>query len=344
MSDQKLIRVLQGNKESPPPIWFMRQAGRYLPEYRALRQKAGSFLKLCYSPELAAEVTLQPITRFDFDAAILFADILLIPRALGWGLEFVEGEGPRLPSFKGGEDLSRLKTGFEAGLDELEPIYETVDRVRGGLGSEKALIGFAGAPWTVATYMITGGVARDPSEARALLYEDRASVEGLLDLLADATILYLSRQVDAGCDALQLFESWASGLPDAAYETLCIKPVRKIVSAMKQKYPDIPITGFPRGAGARLQSYADATGVDAVGLDTSVPLSWVRENFSKQQAVQGNLDPLALVAGGESLAVGISEIKEAFSDRPFIFNLGHGILQTTPPEHVGEAINLIRSA
>ncbi|NQV81217.1 MAG: uroporphyrinogen decarboxylase [Alphaproteobacteria bacterium] len=324
-----------------PPIWLMRQAGRYLPEYRALRAKAGSFLDLCYSPARAAEVTMQPIRRFGFDAAIIFADILLIPQALGQDLRFAEGEGPILAPIRDAKALSALT--MEGLHKRLEPIYETVSRVHGSLDDQTALIGFAGAPWTVATYMVEGGGSRNFENIKVWAYRDPAGFGALIDLIVEATIAYLSRQIDAGAEAVQLFDTWAGVLPETAFARWCIEPTQRIVAALRAAYPTIPVIGFPRGAGVSLQDYAARTGVQGVGLDSAVPLSWARQAVQSQCTVQGNLDPLMVVAGGTAMTNEARRIVSAFKDGPFVFNLGHGILPQTPPEHVAALVAAVRA-
>ena len=341
MSDPSLLRVLRGESLSPPPIWLMRQAGRYLPEYRALRAQAGDFLTLCYTPAFAAEVTLQPIRRFGFDAAIVFADILLVPHALGVGLRFAEGEGPKLDPIRDTTGLARLTDSVRA-ADKLAPVYETLSLVRAKLPRDVALIGFAGAPWTVATYVAEGGGSTDQAAAKLWAYRDPLGFEKLIDVLTEATIVYLERQIEAGADVLQIFESWASGLSEPMFERLCMRPTARIVSALKVRHPSVPIIGFPRGSGVLAVRYAAETGVDAIGLDTAQPIGWMRGQLARPMAMQGNLDPLALVAGGEALASGVRGILAAAAGTPFVFNLGHGIVPQTDPAHVQTLIDLVR--
>lgn len=319
----------------------MRQAGRYLPEYRAVRANAGDFLTMCYTPELAAEVTLQPIRRYALDAAIVFADILLIPHALGVSLRFAEGEGPKLDPIRDAAGLARL-TDASSAAAKLTPIYETLSLVRAKLPPQVALIGFAGAPWTVATYIVEGGGSSDQAAAKLWAYRDPAGFAQLIDVLTDATILYLENQIEAGADALQIFESWASGLPEPMFERLCIRPAARIVAAVKARHPHIPIIGFPRGSGVLAVRYAAETGIDAMSLDPSQPIGWMRAQLKRPIALQGNLDPLALVAGGEALAAGVREILTAAKGSPFVFNLGHGIIPQTDPEHVQTLVDLVR--
>lgn len=333
-----LLDVLGGRTLDPPPVWLMRQAGRYLPEYRAVRAKAGSFLDLCYNPELAAEVTLQPVRRFGFDAAILFADILLVPHALGVDVRFEEGEGPCLSPVSQKSALDGLR------FDErrLAAVYETVRRVKQELPPKVALIGFAGASWTVATYMIAGRGTADQAHAKLLAYRDPDLVDALIDRLVHATANYLSAQVDAGAEVLQLFDTWAGGLAKPLFDRLVIAPTRRLVTEVKVRHPDVPIIGFPRGIGLRLPAYVENTGVDAVGIATGDDLRQLRA-LMPRVCVQGGLDPLALVAGGEALRTGVAGLLAAAKGHPYIFNLGHGILPETPPEHVAELVKLVRA-
>lgn len=335
----KLLRVLNGETEPVPPLWLMRQAGRYLPEYRELRAKADNFLHLCYTPEWAAEITLQPIRRFDFDAAILFADILIVPDALGQDVRFDEGSGPRLEAMTPGDLLAQLKpenTGEKFGL-----ICETVSKVRQALSPEKTLIGFCGAPWTVATYMIAGHGTPDQAPARTTAYRDRGNFERLLDFLAEISMHYLAVQIQAGVQAVQIFDSWAGVLPDEEFERWVIAPTAKMVRLLKERCPGIPVIGFPRGSGTMSERFIEKTGVDAIGCDTSMPLTQM-QTLGKSVAVQGNLDPLLLEAGGPLLESRIHEIRNALSGVPHIFNLGHGILKTTPVEHVERLVREVR--
>jgi uroporphyrinogen decarboxylase len=339
-SGRRLLRVLGGEPLSPPPIWLMRQAGRYLPEYRATRAQAGSFLELCYNPALATEVTLQPIRRFGFDAAILFSDILVVPDALGQSVSFREGEGPRLAPLQSPADFGRLRA--DATRSKFDRVFETVARLRQDLPRETTLIGFCGAPWTVATYMVAGRGTPDQADARLWAYRDRASFQALVDLLCDVSLDYLSGQVRAGAEVLQIFDSWAGSLPDAEFARWVVAPTKRLVTALKERHPGIPIIGFPRGAGLKLVSYVATTGVDGVSCDTAIPLALMRDELSTRATVQGNLDPLLLVIGGAALAARVPEILAALSSRRFIFNLGHGILPETPPENVTALIDLVR--
>lgn len=335
-----LLRTLKGEVPTRPPIWLMRQAGRYLPEYRALRAKAADFLDLCYRPEWAAEVTLQPIRRFLFDGAILFADILIVPDALGQKVVFEEGHGPRLDAASPTELLARLDAGKVQ--PKFASICETVERVRAALGPETTLIGFCGAPWTVATYMIAGHGTPDQKPARLAAYRDPENFARLLDLLADVSVDYLSGQIRAGAQTVQIFDSWASVLPDDQFQRWCIQPVVRMVAALRERHPDVPVIGFPRGAGgANAQGFLAATGVDAIGCDTAMPLADMRALAAKA-AVQGNLDPLLLVAGGPLLESRIRDIVRSLAGVPHVFNLGHGIVPETPIEHVARLVELVR--
>lgn len=341
-SDYLIFSPLRKQPSPVPPIWLMRQAGRYLPEYRELRAKAGSFLDLCYSPEFATEVTLQPIRRYGFDASILFSDILVVPHALGQHLEFVEGEGPRLDPITSGADLAKLDP--QKVDEKFSRVYEAVTSIRGALPSETALIGFCGAPWTVATYMIGGRGSVDQAQTRLFAYREPELFARLIDLLVDVSTEYLMGQVKAGVNLLQIFDSWAGNLPDHEFQKWCIDPTTRIVREIKSHHPDVPIIGFPRQAGPGYETYFKATGVDGISCDTSLPLSYMRDTLSPLGAVQGNLDPLLLVTGGEALDRRIDEILTAMSGKPFIFNLGHGIVPQTPPEHVAQLVDRIRAS
>lgn len=339
---RRFVEPLRGHAVSPPPIWLMRQAGRYLPEYRATRAEAGSFLKLCYNPALAAEVTLQPIRRYGFDASILFSDILVVPDALGQEVRFLEGEGPKLDPIREAAGLSRLNPAATAAKFAL--VHETVARLRQDLPKETALIGFCGAPWTVATYMVGGEGSSDQAEARSWAYRDPQAFGRLIDILVETSITYLSGQVEAGADVLQIFDSWAGSLPDGEFDTWVIAPTKRIVSALKAKHPDVPIIGFPRGATGLAAKFVAETGVDAISCDTAMPLATVRSlQETTGKAVQGNLDPLLLVAGGPALDRRIDEILVALGDKPFIFNLGHGIVPQTPPANVAQLVERVRA-
>lgn len=337
---RRFLDPFAGKALEPPPIWLMRQAGRYLPEYRATRDEAGSFLDLCYNPRLAAEVTLQPIRRYGFDAAILFADILIVPDALGQSVRFEVGEGPRLDPIADEKALALLKPAATA--EKFAIICETVTRLRQDLPKETALIGFCGAPWTVATYMVGGQGSPDQADARAWAYRDPDGFQKLIDILVETSIDYLSQQVKAGADAVQIFDSWAGSLPDNEFARWVIDPTRVMVEALKARHPGVPIIGFPRGAGASTAEFVTATGVDGVSCDTSMPLCAMRELAELDVVVQGNLDPLLLVSGGEALDRRVDEILAAMKGRRHIFNLGHGITPPTPPENVARLVQRVR--
>ena len=336
------LRVLAGDAVWPPPVWLMRQAGRYLPEYRAVRASTAGFVDLCLTPAKAAEVTLQPIRRFGFDAAILFSDILMLPYALGQGLTFVEGEGPMLPPIRDSAGLAALDPAqVEA---RIAPILETVGRVRESLGPETALIGFAGSPWTVASYMVEGQGSRDSAEVRGLAYRDPALFDALIAMVTDSTITYLARQIEAGADTVMLFDSWAGVLPPAQFRRYVIEPTRVIAAALRERFPATPIIGFPRLAGAMLAEYAAVTGVQAVGVDTAADPVQVARMVPSGTALQGNIDPLAVVAGGAAMNEAAQAVLDAWKGRPFIVNLGHGIVPHTPPGHVGALVQQLRDA
>jgi uroporphyrinogen decarboxylase len=336
-----LLRALQGETLAVPPVWLMRQAGRYLPEYRATRAKAGGFLDLCYTPELAAEVTLQPIRRFGFDAAILFADILLVPQALGADLWFETGEGPRLSTITTADDLLRLKPA-DAIHDRLAPIYQTVRILTRDLPPDTALIGFAGAPWTVATYMIAGRGTPDQAPAHALKDADRATFSALIDRITEATVLYLSEQVKAGAEAVKLFDSWAGSLKGRDFDDFALAPAKRIIAELKRLHPGLPVIAFPREAGPRAEGFARATGADCVALDTAVDPDWAAAHVQRDGCVQGNLDPALMVTGGQPLIDATRRIRDAFSGGPHIFNLGHGITPDADPENVTLLIETLR--
>jgi uroporphyrinogen decarboxylase len=334
----KLSCVLEGKRSDPPPIWLMRQAGRYLPEYRALRAGTGSFWNMCMTPELASEVTLQPVRRFGFDAAILFSDILVVPAALGVPVEFEDGVGPRLKPVFSPDVLISNKVAW---TEMLEPVYETLRQVRTQLPEETALLGFAGAPWTLATYLAAGQGGDNQRAAKLWGYRDAKSFDQLLDILVECVSFHLARQIEAGADAVQIFDSWASGLPDAQFRRWVIEPTKKIVARIRTIYPKARIIGFPRAATLEgYQRYADETDVDVVSLDTAVPMKWAAGALGK--ALQGNLDPVVLVAGGDALARAVDDILDATRDVPFVFNLGHGILPETPTEHVEQLMARVR--
>ncbi len=319
-------------------MWLMRQAGRYLPEYRALRADKGGFLDLVYDSEAATEVTLQPLRRFGLDAAILFSDILIVPHAMGMDLSFGVGEGPRLvPPLVDGK-----WEGLTPDLDRFAPIYETVRRVKAALSPDVTLIGFAGSPWTVATYMVAGSGSKDQGEARRLAYRDPAAFQALIDRIVGVTVDYLSGQIEAGAQTVQLFDSWAGSLAPSEFERWVVAPTAAIVGRLMVRHPDVPIIGFPKGAGAKLAAYAAETGIDAVGLDETVDPAWADAMLPPGMPVQGNIDPLALWAGGEALRASVARVRAAFDERPHILNLGHGILQDTPIAHVDELMALVR--
>jgi uroporphyrinogen decarboxylase len=336
------MRVLAGEAVWPPPIWLMRQAGRYLPEYREVRAKAGSFLDLCYTPALAAEVTLQPIRRFGFDAAIMFSDILVIPHALGQDVRFVENEGPRLEPVAQASDLGRLAEALP--LDRLAPVFETLARVRGALPSATTLLGFCGAPWTVASYMIAGKGTPDQAPARVTTYRDPDFMRMLIDRLVDASTAYLIAQIDAGAEAVQIFESFGAALPPALLGPLSLEPIARIIRGLKAARPQAKVIVFVRGGGSSLTRIVDALSADAVALDWSVDLAKAVAALPPELATQGNLDPLALIAGGEPLEQGVAAVLAAIRGRPHIFNLGHGILPETPVGHVEQMVAQVRGA
>ena len=336
-----LLRALAGERLPTPPIWMMRQAGRYLPEYRATRAQAGDFLSLCYNSDLAAEVTLQPIRRYGFDAAILFADILLLPQALGADLWFETGEGPRLSTITGMAGVLALKPA-DAIHDRLAPIYETVRILARELPRETALIGFAGAPWTVATYMIAGRGTPDQGPAHALKSTDRAAFQALIDRITEATILYLSEQVKAGAEVVKLFDSWAGSLKGQDFTDFAVKPAARIIAELKRLHPGLPVIAFPREAGQGYIGFANATGADCVAIDNSVTPEWAAEHVQKDGCVQGNLDPSHMVTGGQALVEATRRVVQAFSKGPHIFNLGHGITPDANPDNVALMIETIR--
>ena len=337
-----LLRALGGETLPVPPVWLMRQAGRYLPEYRATRAQAGDFLSLCYNSDLAAEVTLQPIRRFGFDAAILFADILLVPQALGADLWFETGEGPRLSTITNAADMAALKPAGDI-HDHLAPIYETVRILSQELPSETTLIGFAGAPWTVATYMIAGRGTPDQAPAHALKAEDRDTFDALMDRITDATIEYLLAQVDAGAEVIKIFDSWAGSLSGADFDTYAKAPAKRITQALKARYPDLPVIAFPREAGEKYLGFAKEVGADCIAIDTSVDPCWAAERLQPETCVQGNLDPRLMVEGGEALVSEARRIKETLSRGPHIFNLGHGITPDADPENVTILLETLRA-
>ncbi|MBY0336195.1 MAG: uroporphyrinogen decarboxylase [Acetobacteraceae bacterium] len=343
MSAKPLLRTLAGEAVWPPPVWLMRQAGRHLPEYRATRGEAGSFMDLCLNPELAAEVTVQPVRRYGMDAAILFSDILIVPWAMGQGLTFAEGEGPRLPPITDRAGLAKLDA--EGAAARAEPVMETVRRTRALLAKDHpgtALIGFSGSPWTVACYMVEGKGGGEFKHARRLAHGDPAFFGALLGKLEEATLAYLLAQAAAGAEALMLFDSWAGQLPPNAFRKWVIEPNRRLRAGIKAAYPDLPVIGFPRLAGPMLAEYARETGVQAVGMDTAMDPAWAAANLPAHVALQGNLDPEVLIAGGAALEAEARSILAALRGRPHIFNLGHGVEISTPPEHVVALLRVIR--
>jgi uroporphyrinogen decarboxylase len=333
-----LLSVLSGGNPGKVPIWLMRQAGRYLPEYRALRAAKGGFLELVFDTEAAAQVTLQPIRRFGFDGAILFSDILIVPHALGQELRFEAGDGPRLAPPLVDASLAALA----AVPARLEPIYRTVEKVKSQLPAETTFLGFAGSPWTVATYMVAGQGSRDQAEARRLAYADPQGFAVIVDAISAMTVDYLSGQIAAGADAVQLFDSWAGSLSPDQFERWVIGPTARIVADLKARHPETPIIGFPKGAGAKLAAYARETGVDALGLDETIDPDWAVRELPEKLPLQGNLDPLALLAGGAALEKAVGRILSSFHGRPHIFNLGHGIIKETPIAHVEQLLKLVR--
>ena len=341
-SNKNILRALAGETLKTPPIWVMRQAGRYLPEYRKLRAKAGNFLSLCYNSELAAEVTLQPIERFKLDAAIIFADILLIPQALGSELSFLEGDGPRLSRISNKNDILKLKPANSI-HEHLVPIYNTVSLVAEQLSPKVALIGFAGAPWTVATYMIAGKGTKDQGPAHKFLKEDKDSFEMLINLLTEATILYLSKQIDAGAEVIKIFDSWAGSLKGEDFVNYAIIPIKKIITALNKLHPDVPIIAFPREAGLKYIDFANETGANCIAIDQSVDPEWAATNLQIDSCIQGNLNPKHMVTGGKALLQETTKILDCFSNGPHIFNLGHGITPDGKPENLQLMIDKIRS-
>ena len=341
MNGKPLLRVLKGERIDPVPVWMMRQAGRHLPEYRETRAKARDFLDFCYTPQLAAEATLQPVRRYQMDGAILFADILLVLDAMGRNVRFLEGEGPRVDPATKASDLANVSA--EKVRSHLAPVGETVERVKAALDPAVTLIGFAGSPWTVGVYAIEGRGGTDKADARKFGYQHPEELDGMLDHLVEASAHYLKMQADAGADALMLFESWAEGLPEDAFERWVIGPTRKLVQRVRALGVTQPIIGFPRGAGMLVLDYAERTGVNAVGLDTAIPLSRINAALPKGMPVQGNLDPMRLVAGGPGLEKRVGEIIGALKGRPHIFNLGHGVTPEVPISHVESTLRAIRS-
>ncbi|MBI2235883.1 MAG: uroporphyrinogen decarboxylase [Magnetospirillum sp.] len=337
---KRFLRALAGEIPTPPPFWLMRLAGRYLPEYRETRTRAGSFLDLCYNPALASEVTLQPLRRYGFDAAILFSDILVIPDALGQKVAFREGEGPVLTPIRSAGDLSGLDA---AGLHRhLAPVYETVKTLSQAIPPTTALIGFAGAPWTVATYMVEGGGSKDFAHTKRLMWSEPETFARLMELLTAATGDYLIRQIDHGAEAIQVFDTWAGALPEEQFERWAIAPMRTLVERIRSERPGIPVVGFPRQAGILYERYVAETGVDGISLDSSVPLAWAAERLQPKCTVQGNLDPILVVAGGAAMDAGIDHILRTLGRGRFVFNLGHGIVPQTPPENVARLAERVK--
>jgi len=334
------LKVMDGEACFPPPVWLMRQAGRYLPEYRALRAKVPSFLDFCYTPALAAEATLQPVRRFGFDAAILFSDILVIPDALGQTVAFEPNEGPKLDPILTAEDFAKLNGRIDFG--RLSPVFETIERVKTTLPAETALIGFCGAPWTLACYMIAGKSTPDQAPARLFAYRHRDLFQGLIDRLVQASIDYLARQIEAGVEAVQIFDTWAGVLPFAEFERWCLMPVEAIVTGLRLHRKNARVIGFPKGVGHHLMDFAARTGVNALGLDSSADPRWAAKTFDRSLVLQGNLDPLALAAGGPALETGVRRILSVFRGRPHIFNLGHGVLPHTPVQHIELMLEFLR--
>jgi len=337
---KKMLVTLNGQKTNTPPLWLMRQAGRHLKEYLEIREKAKNFLEFCYTPDLAVEATLQPIRRYGFDAAILFSDILVIPDALGQQVEFVPGTGPKLEAISSFDELEKLsKDGLH---DHLSPVYEAIGKICCELPEETILIGFAGAPWTIATYVVEGGGSKNYLKTRKWAYDAPDEFGVLIDILVDATADHLIRQIESGVEVVQLFDSWAGVLPPSQFVKWSIEPAKKIITRIRAKHPDIPIIGFPRGAGLLYQRFVQETGVNAISIDATVPVTWAAKNLQPYCVVQGNLDNLALLTGGPAMEAEVAHILAAFADGPFIFNLGHGILPETPVPHVKKLIELVR--
>ena len=339
----RFLKNLNGQTADQVPFWFMRQAGRYLPEYMSLRKTAGSFLDMAYNPDFAVEVTLQPIRRFDMDAAILFSDILTVPHALGQHLEFVTGKGPQLDPIRNADELNKLDFDEDKFHSFLEPVYETVSRLSDELPADKTLIGFAGAPWTVATYMVEGGSSKDFKYTKSFAYGDAQGFQKLMDILVPATAAYLIKQADHGAQALQIFDSWSGVLPPDQFEKWVIAPTRELTRLIRAAHPDIPLIGFPKGAGLLYKGYAEKTGISVLAFDQTLPLEYVRDELQTQMPVQGALDNGLLLTGGAPMLKAAEKIIETLSGRPFIFNLGHGVIKETPPEHVAELSKFIKS-
>lgn len=344
-ANKRFLNVLAGEQTDRIPLWFMRQAGRYLPEYRELRANKGGFLDMAYDPKAACEVTMQPIRRYEMDAAIIFSDILVIPHALGQHLEFVKGEGPKLDPIRDGEGLKALS--YSNFAKTLAPVYEALRQTRSALASEgfhdTALIGFAGSPWTVATYMVEGGGSKDFMHVKKFAFSDPDNFQRMIDMLVEATSAYLIEKVNAGAECLQLFDSWSGALDIDGFKRWVIRPTQQIVTTVKQAHPNIPIIGFPKGAGQNYLAYVNETGIDAVGLDTAVNTKWAASVLQNQMPVQGNLDPIALLAGGDAMKMAAERIISDLSGGRFVFNLGHGINKETPPEHVEQLVEFVRN-
>ena len=336
----KFTQTIDGKHFACPPIWMMRQAGRYLPEYREIRAKTSSFLEFCYNPKMAAEATLQPIRRFGFDAAIMFSDILVMPDALGQKVWFETGEGPKLEPLENADDIQRLSD--EVNLDRLSPMFETLDRCRAALPADTALIGFCGAPWTVASYMIAGHGTPDQGPARLFAYRHPEAFQTLIDKLVAASVSYLCRQIEAGADTVQVFDSWAGVMPSAEFDRWCLAPVKSIIDGVRAIIPGARIIAFPRGAGSRVPLAAEALGAQVIGLDTAADIAWTAANVTKEIALQGNLDPLVLVAGGKALDAAVDRILLEMQSHRHIFNLGHGIVPATPIAHVDQMLRRVR--
>ncbi|MBV8133359.1 MAG: uroporphyrinogen decarboxylase [Alphaproteobacteria bacterium] len=337
--NKPLVRALAGESITPPPWWLMRQAGRYLPEYRATRVKANDFVEMCLTPAIAAELTLQPVRRYRMDGAILFSDILMLPYALGQALTFREREGPILEPIENHAGIGRLKLGQI--MSHLEPVFDAVRRVAEALDTRTTLIGFAGSPWTVATYMVEGRTSREFRQVKSWAYRDAKGFGALIDLLVEGTVDFLAAQMAAGAEVVQLFDSWAGILPEPAFGRWVIEPTRRIVAALKRRFPDHPIIGFPRGAGLLYERYITETGIDGVGLDTMVPAGYARAQLQQLATIQGNLDPVLLIAGGAALETAVKELCRMLGGGPFVFNLGHGVLPETPPENVETLATLL---
>lgn len=342
MTDKPLIQALKGIQQSRPPIWLMRQAGRYLPEYRELRSQARDFMDFCYTPELAVEATLQPIRRFGMDGAIIFSDILVIPHALGQDVRFVEGKGPVLEALGENGDVSALAASLDQ--ERASPVYEALGKVRAALPPETALIGFAGAPWTLATYMVEGGSSKDFAKVKEWAYSDPQGFGVLFDKLVDAVTAHLIAQIDAGAEAVQIFDSWAGVLDEDMFARWCVAPIARITAGVKAVHPDVPVIGFPNRCGALYRAFVEGTGVDAVSIDAAVPIDWARENLQSKVCVQGNLDSIALKSGGTAMKQAAHRILAGLNHGPHVFNLGHGVIPSTPPEHVAELVSLVKGS